>query len=169
MLNNVPIQISRSARLVTIKHPNAIDCIVWRKVIDRTSATSAGGLPTLGGLGVLDSEDEGNYHYEELGPAKLLFAGESFVAADNNAMDNDEYLNYSTQINGALIECTLSPEHVDYFTPDSKDLLFVMVGMGIVIPYEIANVTGNVNIPPYTRRYSVTPRADATTGIGGDL
>lgn len=167
MLNNVPAGINRSARLVTLRHPNSMEATLYRKVVKRaadSTPASMGGMPTIGGLGVLDSEDEADYEYQELGEAKVVFIGQ-FQAPTNNMVDADNGLNYADAPIEALVECVVEPTDPAYFTPDSRDMLMVMPGGGFAIAYEIAGVTGNVNIPPYTRRYLLTARQDADVGV----
>ena len=67
MLTNVPSAVNRMARNVVINHPNTWECQVFRKRVTRTDGAPVGGLPTMGGLGVLDSEDEESIDYDHLG------------------------------------------------------------------------------------------------------
>ena len=54
MLTNVPSAVNRMARNVVINHPNTWECQVFRKRVTRTDGAPVGGLPTMGGLGVLE-------------------------------------------------------------------------------------------------------------------
>ena len=167
MLNQVPIQIQRSARQVTLRHPNAMDCTVWRKVINRVSAdtpATIGGLPTIGGLGVLDSEDEADFDWQPKGDAKIVMAG-VFQAEGGNTVDTDNGLLYPAPPIEALIECILDPGDPDFFMADKPDMVTVEPGGGVVLTYEVTGVQGNVNIPPYTRRYILAPRSDMNVGM----
>jgi hypothetical protein len=164
MLNNVPTQINRSARLVTLRHPNAMDCTVFRKQINRTAATSMGGMPTIGGLGVIDSEDEADYTYVELGDAKIVFTGQ-FQTQGNNFVEDESGLNYAESPIEALVECVLDPAAQGYFVLTSKDMVMVEPGGGFALAYEVAGETGSVNIPPYTKKFLLSPRQDANVGI----
>ena len=164
MLNNVPTQINRSSRLVTLRHPNSMDCTIYRTVVKRTDTGTMGGMPTLGGLGVLDSEDEADYEYQEVGDAKIVFTGQ-FQTQGNNWSETDDYLIGSEMPLEALIECVLEPSDPAFFIPANRDMVMVMPGAGIVIPYEIMGESGNVNIPPYTKKYALSPRADSDVGV----
>lgn len=167
MLNRVPETVARNARKVTLRHPNSIDCVVWRKSVTRTDTGTVGGLPTLGGLTVLDSEDESQYEYTELGEAKMLFG--QYDPSLNNTLNNDTTLNYAPMpITNVQIECVLDAGDPDYFTPERHDLVVSMPGAGIVIPFEIEDVQGSIAIPPYTRRYTIAARSDTENGIGAD-
>lgn len=167
MLTNVPNEVNRLARQVTLHHPNAMDCTVWRKVLNRVDATppeSFGGLPTIGGLGQLDSEDEANYSWEEVGDAKIVFTG-SFVPSSSNIIDTEDGINYSDSPMEALIECILAPENEGFFIPDKPMVVTVEPGAGLMMPYQIVGVGSPGSIPPYHRKYVLNPMADFDQGI----
>lgn len=164
MLNNVPIQVNKAARQVVLRHPNAMDCTVWRKAVNRVAETSMGGLPTIGGLGVLDAEDEADYSYTELGDARILFCG-VFQGQAGNTIDADTGLNYPDMPIEALVECVAEPTAEGFFVADKPDMVTVYPGAGIVLSYEVVGVTGAVNIPPYTRKLVLAPRQDMDVGI----
>ena len=153
MLNQVPNGMRVAQRGVVLRHPNAMDCQVWRRRVTRTDGADGelGGLPTLGGIGVTDSEDEPESDYELLGSGKVLFTGgyEGSVLQDNK--DSAEGI---TGI--ALIE----PLEAGSFTPKDSDLVMAMPGGGVVIPYEVTNVLNTVNIPPYVAKYELSPQGD---------
>lgn len=167
MLNNVPTQVNRSARLVTLNHPNTMVCFIAKKVSARTDPTlptTMGGLPTLEGLGLLSLEDEAAYGKEELGEARILFA-QTFQVRDNNWRDNDTGLIFSSEPDEASIECLAEPDSPDFFVPDVNDIVHVNPYADITMPYIIVGVTGAINIPPYTRKYILQSMADQGTGI----
>ena len=146
MLNNVPLAIRRSVRAVTLNHPNRMTCTVYRKVITRTAPDTLGGLPTLGGLGVLEDDDEADFEYQSLGDGVVVmlqvYQG-GFRSDDNSLLDNP---NTSQQ------ETLLEPLIDDGFTPKKHDLVSIVIG-DAVLPYEITDITGTVNIPPFTQKY----------------
>ena len=146
MLNNVPLAIRRSVRAVTLNHPNRMTCTVYRKVITRTAPDTLGGLPTLGGLGVLEDDDEADFDYQSLGDGVVVmlqvYQG-GFRSDDNSLLDNP---NTSQQ------ETLLEPLIDDGFTPKKHDLVSIVMG-DAVLPYEITDITGTVNIPPFTQKY----------------
>lgn len=173
MLNNVPVQINRAARQVVLRHPNSMNCSLWKKVILRANnpAEDFGGLPTIGGAGVLDSEDEADYTYEFLADAKVVFTGQ-YMAVSSNTIDTEDGLNYGEMPLEALIECTGDPATAEWVMPDKPMVVTVFPGNGVVVPYQIVGTTGNVNIPPYTRKYVMNPLSDSEswpTEPGGDL
>lgn len=146
MLNNVPLAIRRSVRAVTLNHPNRMTCTVYRKVITRVAPDTLGGLPTLGGLGVLEDDDEADFEYQSLGDGVVVmlqvYQG-GFRSDDNSLLDNP---NTSQQ------ETLLEPLIDDGFTPKKHDLVSIVIG-DAVLPYEITDITGTVNIPPFTQKY----------------
>ena len=146
MLNNVPLAIRRSVRAVTLNHPNRMMCTVYRKVVTRVAPDTLGGLPTLGGLGVLEDDDEADFDYQSLGDGVVVmlqvYQG-GFRSDDNSLLDNP---NTSQQ------ETLLEPLIDDGFTPKKHDLVSIVIGDAL-LPYEITEITGTVNIPPFTQKY----------------
>ena len=163
MLNQVPQAVSYSSRQVVLRHPNSMPCTVWRRQVLRTELSPLSGLPsesagspTLGGMGVMRAEDEAEFEYDELGPGHMLFVGQfqptDMVERDNALLPAD--------LQEALVECDSEPGLPGFFEVDSGDVVFMDVGMGTVMPYEVATVTGNIHIPPYTRKFVLNPRDD---------
>lgn len=155
MINQVPIKITEAARAVTLKHPNSMDCAIYRKVNKRTNTENEemGGIPTLGGLGVLSSEDEPDFEYQKLGEAKILITSRYDGLLDMH--EGGDSLVPDVMAQEAQIEST---EAVPTFTPKKNDLVAVMPGGGVVIGFEIAGTTGNVAIYPYTTKFVIIPR-----------
>lgn len=168
MLNAVPTAINASARIVVLRHPNGMDCTVYTKSVNRVAddapPDTIAGLPTLGGLGVLDSEDEADFSYSERGDARIVFDG-TYQAAMGNWNRSDTGLTYAEGTIEALIEATANPTDPGYFICEMHDIVMVMPGNGFVLPYEVVDITGSVNIPPYVRKYHLTARADLAHGI----
>lgn len=163
MLNSVPAAVRRAGRIVTLRHPNSMDCTVWRKVLLRTGAVGdeLGGIPNIGGIGVLDGEDEANFDYELVGDAKILFSG---IWQDESANwnDADTGVIYDQAPKMAMIEFV---EEIEDYVRKS-DRISVEPGGGIVLPYEVIGEGSPMNIPPYTRRYMLAARSDSAAGIG---
>lgn len=167
MLTTVPSAVRRSSRIVTLRHPNAMDCTVWRKTITRPAdgpEETMGDLPTLGGMGVLDGEDEAEFEFTEIGDARILMAG----VADMSGMqwnDADTGL-----VPGQMpVEATIEFVDDDLAATDyvrKPDLISVEPGGGIVLHFEVLGELSSVNIPPYTRRYALAQRSDEVVGVG---
>lgn len=162
MLINVPKSVAYATRQVVLRHPNTFACSVWRKKVNRVeldangTPSTMGGSPTMGGMGVLKSEDEADFEYEELGDARMLLCG-VYQATDLNERD-DAPLQQNMQ--EAQIVCLAAPESADYFEVDSGDLVIQDLGLGVLLAYDVATMTGNVNIPPYVRKAILQPRDD---------
>lgn len=162
MLTSVPSAINRAARQVTLRHPNAFDVTVYRKVLKRVEKddsgadSTMGGTPTLGGMGVLRSEEEADYEYTELGLGKMMFAG-AFEPQDFN--EHDSAL-IAENARAVLIEAKAEPGAAGYFLADTTDLVMADLGMGVILSWEVATASGTVNVPPYTRKLIVNPRDD---------
>lgn len=167
MLNQVPKTINRSNRIVVLKHPNAMDCTVLRKKLLRTTylgdGGTLGGIPTLGGAGVLSKEDESDVTYEYVtgdeytSQGRILNCGiyEPQTHADADLTNNGDFLEQ-----GAMIEALIESIGEGEFTADKDDLIAVTLGGGIIIVYEVKGVTGTVNIPPFTRKLVLQARDD---------
>lgn len=170
MLNAVPTAINAATRQVVLRHPNSMDCTVYKKVVKRVETfgdldpdspapddlSEVGGMPTLGGMGVLRSEDESDFDYVERGAAKCLFAG-VFAPNDLNERD-DAVLQQDAQ--EAQVECLAAPGAPEYFQADTTDLVMITPGLGVVLAYEVATISGMANIPPYVRKLVLNPRDD---------
>jgi hypothetical protein len=152
VINNVPIKIMEASRIVTLRHPNSLDCGVYRKTLLRPpEGPLMGGLSTLGGLGVLKNEDDPDFEYVLLGPGKLHITsrfdgGEMFDRGDGIASDEP------------MQEANIVSVKVPGFEPKKGDLVAAMPGGGVVIGFEIIGTTGNVSIYPYTTKFVIAPR-----------
>lgn len=163
MLTAVPTAVSANARQVVLRHPNTMPCTVWRKVVKRVeidpeadAPSEMGGAPTLGGMGVLRSEDEADFDYEERGEARCLFVG-PYVPNDLNERE-DAVLQQPIQ--EAQIECIAEPGMPEHFEVDTSDLVMITPGLGVVLAYEVATILSQANIPPYVRKLVLNPRDD---------
>lgn len=161
MLNQIPVNTNKAMRAVVLRHPNAMECAAFRKVVKRTdphTPGAMGGMPTLGGMGVLDSEDEDDFDVVSLGDAFLLPC-ELFQPSNMN--DRDDGIDAGE---GVMLFCMIEPEACPgddaYFNLQKHDYVFLIVWEGVYIGYEVVGVESNINIPPYTRRYMLNKRDD---------
>ena len=158
MLTSVPTAVNKATRAVVLRHPNSMPCTVWRKRITRVELngngqpSEMGGAPTLGGMGVLRSEDETDFEYDELGPGMCLFVG-PFQPADVN--DREDGLLQPQQQ-----EAQVEAKEMGAFDVNVGDLVIIEMGLGVVLAYEAAGLTGSVNIPPYVTKVVLNPRDD---------
>lgn len=160
MLNNVATAVNRADRQRVRRHPNSLDCVLFSKRVDREDDGQAfDGSPLLGGAGMLSSEDEVNYTWVQATDARISFA-QGFAAQLGNTSDDGRRLNYEDQVLEASIEPEHEPGSEGYVQPVKDMLVAVLVGGGVIVNYQIVDVTGEINIPPYTRKYLLNPRPD---------
>lgn len=155
MLNQVPIAARTAARVMTMRHPNAMACQVMRKNVTRTTGAESGnmgGLPTLGGLGVLDSQEEVEADYALLGDGFVLFTGVYERTEMVDRKDSPEQM--------AVSEAMVEPVQAGAWVPKDGDLVMVMPGGGVVLTYEVTKVMNTINIPPYAPKYELSALGD---------
>lgn len=159
MITNVPIKIMQAARTVTLRHPNSIPCVVLRKVLLKPAGgEEMGGLPTLGGMGVLKSEDEPDYEYQRIGEGKIHITGQ-FSGGDMS--DRGDSIVPDQPMQEANIVCfDVVVDGIKQPGPEVQkgDLVGVMPGGGVLIGFEIVGQTGSVAIYPYATKWVVAPR-----------
>jgi hypothetical protein len=166
MLNTVAITVSRANRQRTLRGPNSIDCVLFTKEVRRASDdASYDGYPTLGGLGVMSDEDEVDYEWIEACDARIAFS-QGYVPPLGNTSDDGSRLDYQDGIVEASIEPIDEPGTPGYVEPAKRMLVAVLVGGGVIVNFEIVDVTGTINIPPYTRKYLLNPRPDEEASAG---
>jgi hypothetical protein len=157
MLNNVALSLRRANRNVTLRHPNAIPCQLYRRQVTRTDGLAAGtmgGAPTLGGLGMLDSDDEPEVEYTLLGDAKVLMLGMMQPGGMSDARDTTEDEFETTR------EASIEPITESAFEPKDADLVCVFPGGGIVVTYEVTKILATVHIPPYLAKVQMQAQGD---------
>jgi hypothetical protein len=161
MLHNVPQGIRRLSRNVVLNHPNSWACQVFRKVVDRAAPGQMGGLPTLGGLGVLSDEDEDEFHYDYLGEGYALQA-EAFTPAQ--MMDRNDANNGAVPEIRFLIEPAAPSGMPGWFEVKERDVVYLVIADNgedsVKIAYEVVVVETPVNISAMPVRYVMNRRAD---------
>lgn len=168
MLNNVAIAINKANRQRTMRDPNAIPCVLFDKKVTRTNDDEAGdGYPSIGPLGVMSDEDEAAYEWVEVCDAFIHFS-QGYAAPLGNTSDDSSRLDYAEGVLEASIEPVAEPGTAGYVQPAKRMLVAVLMGGGVIINFEIVDVTGTVNIPPYTRKYLLNPRPDEEASEGID-
>ncbi len=155
MLTQVPTAMRRANRAVVLRHRNTFAALVMRRSVTRTFGAEdgmLGGLPTLGGGSVLAADDEPQVDYKRLGPARVLFT----TAYEPTTMNDRRDASDQQPTALALIE----PEVEGAFDIKDGDLVMLMPGAGVVVPYEVTNVISQVNIPPYVIRYELSAQGE---------
>ena len=150
MLKQVAIAINRSARQVVLRHPNSFTVAIARKQVTHMKLDADGNSSKIGGMDTLrnEDEDEAEIEYVGLGDARMLYAA-PFSQANMIEQDNATLVGAQREV---MIEATATPGTVGYFEVDTDDLVMVEMGLGVILAFEVATVTGTVNMPPYTRR-----------------
>jgi len=123
-----------------------------RKVVNRTGGSQVMGLPTLGGMGVMSSEDEENYSFEPLGNAYAL-RGDAFGAS---LMMDQQDANNGTDDNFIfLIEPELLAPAPWSFTVKKNDIFYYVISESplIELGFEVVGIETVTNIPPFNQRY----------------
>lgn len=88
-----------------------------------------------------------------------------YQGATGNWNLSDTGLTYPEGVIEALVERVAAPADASYFRCEKYDNIMVMLGNGFVVPFEVVEITGNVNMPPYVRKYHLNPRSDLARGI----
>jgi hypothetical protein len=161
MLNNVPIQINKAQRQVVLKHPNSMPCTVYRRVLLRPGTQphiAMGGVPTMGGVGILSSEDEQDIEYQLLGDGMWLYADPVQPGSLTEVGDSEE----ATAQQRGLVESLVPPGDAGHFVPKRRDLIYLEPGVpGVAIAVEVVEIESRVNIFPHTKVFVCNVRDDA--------
>lgn len=162
MINAVPDTINKAARMVVLNHPRSMEARVWRKRVTRVEtnpstglSSEMGGAPTLGGMGVLRSEDEPDFEYELKGYAVVLLCG---VWEGQSVNDRGNAAVQPPQ--EAQVEAVAQPGTPEHFTAEVGDLVFVPLGLGAIFAFSIEDAMTSTYIGSMIRRYVLQPRDD---------
>lgn len=165
MLTNVPTAVNRMSRNVVVNHPNSVNCQVFRKTVTRTGPVVS-GAPTLGGLGVISSEDEEQFDYAWVGNGFALQA-EAFQASA--MMDRGDANNNFGNEFKFLIEPEEPTGMPGNFTPQKYDVMYLLLGIepgSPKIAFEIVGIEAVLNIPPFCTRFIANRRDDLHIAAG---
>lgn len=157
MLNNVPAAVSKMARNVVINHPNTWECQIYRKSVNRVGGALVGGLPTLGGMAVLNSEDEEDISYTHLGNGYAL---EAEMFSPSAMMDRQDANNGANTEFKFLIEPEFITGMPGNFDVRNNDVMVLVFTDNVKLSFEIVGVETTLNIPPYVTRYIANRRGD---------
>lgn len=187
MLTNVPTAINAMARKVVINHPNSVNIVAVRKRVTRPGPLS-GGLPTMGGMGVISSDDEESIEWDLLGNGYALkaqpFDGASMMDrqdANNGSGDEFRYLLEPEILSGNGTGAALTPVVTDGVVTsvtivvggtgymDGQKLAFVGAGTGAVAEISVTDgvITG-VTVTTGGTGYTAAPTA-TVSGFGFDF
>lgn len=162
MLNNVPKNINKVTRQVVLKHPNSFNCEFYRRKVLR-KAPIVGNNPTLGGMMVLEIQDESEIEWDFIGIGYAL-------AADHfqpSLLAERQDMNYGHENEFRFL---LEPDHELYeggFEPQKNDVFYVVLGniqdkTAPRVSFEIVYIETTINVPPYVPKYVCNRRDDLT-------
>lgn len=159
MLHLVPRGINALTRNVVINHPNTFNCQVYRKEVTRDGGGTMGGKQLMGGIGVIETDDEEKYEYNWIGngyalpaqnfePARLVSRGDANVGPDE-------------------FQFLIAPEEPsgseDWFDIRTHDIVYILLGSGpkpAKLAFEVVGRDTTVNIAPFCARYVCNRRDD---------
>ncbi|NCC41820.1 MAG: hypothetical protein EOM21_20880 [Gammaproteobacteria bacterium] len=154
MLNQVPATINRLASRIVHNHPNSIAMQAFRKVVLRTPAE------TLGGLGVLSSEDEDAIEYVFLGTGSALPTAED--AMSPSALNDNADVTHSDSADLRFMFAPDLDEDAPAWEPEKSDVIVLWLDEAgaLKVPLEIVGLESVNNIPPFSVRYICNRRDD---------
>ena len=158
-MNKVVESINRMNSRMMRKRTPVFFAQMFRKRIVRTAPTTIGGIPTLGGLAVLDSVDEDNIEFEFLGNARAIRTADFAPSLMNDLQDTHNG-------NGNEYRFIIEPESPSgvpgWFDVKNHDVMYVwMDAVGTVkAAFEVVGVETVNNLAPYSVRYVCNKRAD---------
>ena len=161
MLHSVPTQVNKLARSVVINHPNSYNAFIVRKSVTR-AATISGGLPTLGGLGVISSDDEEKIEWLPMGNAYAL---EVEIYSPGIMMDRQDTNNQGLDEFRFLIEPETEIGEDGAFEIKKNDVMYIIVTDTVRLAYEVVAIETTSNIPPYTQRHICNRRNELDVSI----
>lgn len=161
MLNQVPMAITRMAKQIVHNHPNSIGIQAFRKRVTRAAPA------TMGGLGVLSSEDEEDFVFDHLGNGSALVVEGDMAPSmmnDNADVPHSDAVEYRF-----LVEPDAPSGDPEWFDPRKGDLilLWLMDDGSLKIPFEIVGVETVNNLPPFSVRFVCNRRDDLLGAMNG--
>jgi hypothetical protein len=151
----IPQAQNLAARRVVIKHPNSVPCQVFRMIVNRAEPLS-GGVPTIGGLGIMTPDDEWDYSWQELGVGWALRA----QPFDPSIMMDRQDANNSTGDDFRyMIEPVGEPFTEGWFDIKNQDVVYLTPFPNIKLAFEIVGQEAVTDMFPYATRY-ILQRSD---------
>lgn len=171
MLYNVPENFKRMGDKVVRNHPNSWDVQVFKKVVMRANTTGTmGGLPNVGGIGVLDSQDEPEYTYEWLCNGWALRAEQfqpgNMTDVRDAAIGGAEEFPYMIAVDRAPLVPDGPPNDAQI---SNKCLVMFLIGEGpdaARLCFEVASTDSTMELPPFVPRYVLNRRDDLHVPAG---
>lgn len=114
----------------------------------------------MGGLGVLDSQDEEQFEYKFMGNGYAMKV-ENFTPAP--MVDNMDANIGAVNEFRFLIEPEEPSGHPDWFDIRKHDIVYLLLGIdpgAAKLAFEVVDIETTSDIPPYTTRYIMNRRDD---------
>jgi len=153
MSHLIPAAMNAALRNVLLHHPHTFHCEIYRKIILRSSDENSAGLPTLGGLAVLDSMDEDDFDYVFVGMGFALpisgFAPVSIYQNEDAALEAENKVCF-------VIESETETDQPDYFSIKRHDVMYLRLNNDPQPPklaWEILSRESRGNLSGFTRRF----------------
>lgn len=171
MLSNTTSGIQVLTRNVVINHPNTFNCELWRKVILRKDDSEVAGKPTMGGIGVMESDDEEDFEYKMMGEgyalAVTMFEPAPIVDHNDTNIGPEEFR--------FLLEPAANDSNEEgFWIPKTHDLVFLMIpnvtgDKYARLAFEVVGRETTTNIPPFNIRYVCNRRDDLHMDVDGNF
>lgn len=137
MLHQVPQAINRAARVMTLRHPNAVDVLLYRKTFTHDEDDTPDNPRTVGGMMTFGDEDLAEYEMRQVGAGKMLFLGR--ISGSDFAVNG---LDFGENDVAAYIE----PNDEDTFTVKNEDRV-VWIGAGFAKHFQVLGTTSPIQMP----------------------
>lgn len=137
MLNQVPQAINRAARVMTLRHPNAVDVWVYRKTFTHDEDNQPDNPLTVGGMMTFGDEDLADYELVKVGVGKMLFLGR--ISGSDFAVNG---LDYGENDIAAYIE----PLNENEFVVKNNDRV-VWIEAGFAKHFQVFGTTSPLQMP----------------------
>lgn len=140
-----------------LNHPNSWECHVYKKIVNRVGGSVVGGLPTIGGMGVLSSDDEDDISWELVG---MGYALQADMSQPSIMMDRLDANNGFSDDPRFLIEPEKPSGMPGFFEVRKHYVVYIVITDEVKLAFEVVDIEAVTNIPPFTIRYVTNRRAD---------
>jgi hypothetical protein len=157
MLTNVPIGMGRMLRSVVLNHPNTLECQVFRKILLRVAVGISGGLPTVGGLGVISAEDEHDIEYTHVGNGFALAAD---MFNQSPLFERGDAVLQAENTMSYLIEPEFALGIDGHFDVKKGDVIYMVISDAVRLAVEVVSPETPVNMSPFPSKFLCNRRSD---------
>ena len=157
MRTNIAKGVNRMIRNVVINHRDSFECQVFRKIVNRNDEPLSGGMPTIGGMGVLNADDEEDISWEFVGNGYALKTDDH---QPSPMMDRRDAHNSATSELRFLVEPKEPSGMPESFITKKHDVIYIVISDDVKLAFEIVDLESMTDIPPFSTRYVTNRRAD---------